>query len=228
MQAIGLIGIFAYLFYDSMAAAVVLCPVGVVYLHEWKEERCREKEMEFRGQFQNSIQILASILKAGYSVENAIRETEKELKPLYPKGCRIRTEYERMGRELKMNLSAEQVLNNFANRVQQEDVKNFVTVFAAAKRIGGDSISILRETVKIISGKIETEREIQTLLASKKLEFRIMCVIPLGMVFYMRLAFPEFLSVLYRNPVGILLMSGCLGIYLYAFRMGSRMIRIEV
>lgn len=223
-----MVGVFAYLFYDTLAACIVLCPVGAGYLHEWIEERCRKKELEFRSQFQNSIQIMASLLKTGYSVENAIRETEKELKPLYPEESRIRREYQRMGRELGMNLSAEDVLKSFANRVQQEDVENFVTVFAAAKRIGGDSIGILRETVRIISGKIETEREIQTLLASKKLEFRIMCVIPLGMVFYMRLAFPEFLSVLYGNLVGILLMSGCLGIYLYAFRVGSRITRIEV
>lgn len=211
-----------------MASAAVLFPVGIIYLHEWREERCRKKEMEFRGQFQNSIQILTALLKTGYSVENAIRETGKELKPLYAKDCRVRAEYERMGRELEMNLSAEQVLQSFAKRVQQEDVDNFVTVFAAAKRIGGDSIGILRETARIISGKIETEREIQTLLASKKLEFQIMCVIPLGMIFYMRLAFPEFLSVLYRNPVGILLMSGCFGVYLYAYRIGNRIIRIEV
>lgn len=218
----------AYLFYDSQAAAVVLFPLGIIYLHEWREELCRKKEMEFRGHFQNSIQILESLLKTGYSVENAVRETGKELKPLYPKQSRIRTEYERMGRELDMNLPAEQVLKGFANRVKQEDVENFVTVFAAAKRIGGDSIGILRETVRIISGRIDTEREIRTMVAAKALEFRIMCVIPLGMVLYMRMAFPEFLSVLYGSLPGVLMMSVCLGIYLYAYRMGSRIIRIEV
>lgn len=223
-----LVSLLAYLFYDSVAAVVLLVPVGIVYMHEWRERQCRKKEMEFRSQFQNSIQILESLLKAGYSVENAVRETEKELKPLYSENSRIRTEYGRMGRELEMNLPAEQVLRSFADRVRQEDVDNFVTVFATAKRIGGDSISILRETVRIISGRIETEREIQTILASKTLEFRIMCVIPLGMVFYMRLAFQEFLSVLYGNPAGILLMSVCLGLYLYAYQMGCRIIRIEV
>lgn len=223
-----LVSLLAYLFYDSVAAVVLLIPVGIVYMHEWRERQCRKKEMEFRSQFQNSIQILESLLKAGYSVENAVRETGKELKPLYLENSRIRAEYGRMVRELDMNLSAEQVLRNFADRVRQEDVDNFVTVFATAKRIGGDSISILRETVRIISGRIETEREIQTILASKALEFRIMCVIPLGMVFYMRLAFPEFLSVLYGNPAGILLMSVCLGLYLYAYQMGGRIIRIEV
>lgn len=161
-------------------------------------------------------------------MENALRETEKELRPLYPQGNRIRAEYERMSRELDMNLTAEQVMKEFAERVRQEDTDNFVTVFAAAKRVGGDSISILRETVRIIGGKIETEREIQTLLAAKRLEFRIMCVIPLGMVFYMRLAFPEFLSVLYGNPAGVILMSVCLGVYIFAYRMGNRLIQIEV
>lgn len=171
---------------------------------------------------------MSSLLKAGYSVENALRETEKELHAMYPDTSRIRSEYERMGRELDMNLAAEQVLAGFAQRIRQEDVENFVTVFAASKRLGGDSIGILRETIQMISGKMETEREIQTLLASKQLEFRVMCVLPLGMIFYMRLAFAEFLSVLYGNPGGILIMSVCLGLYLFAYRMGNQIIRIEV
>lgn len=218
----------AYLFYDSFLAIVVLLPGGIWYLHGWREECSRKKELEFREQFQNSIQILASFLKAGHSVENALREIERELRPLYPEDSRIRIEYERIERELDMNLPAEQVLENFAKRVKQEDVENFVTVFASAKRTGGDSIGIMRETVKVIAGKIETEREIQTLLAAGKLEFRVMCVIPLGIIFYMRFAFPEFLSVLYGNPLGVLLMSICLGIYLIAYRMGNRMIQIEI
>ena len=228
IQTVALIGGMTYLFYDSPAMVLMLIPVGIWYQHEWREERCKKKELEFRGQFQNSIQIVSSLLRAGYSVENAFRETEKELKPLYPSDSRIRKEYERMNRELDMNQSLEYVLKSFAKRVQQEDVDNFVTVFATAKRIGGDSIGILRDTVRMIAGKIETEREIQTLLASKKLEFRIMCVIPLGMIFYMRLAFPEFLSVLYGNPAGGILMSICLGVYLFAYRMGNRMLRITV
>lgn len=221
-------GILAYLFYDSLLATIVLIPVGIYYLRDRIEDCCKKKEMQFRGQFQTSLQILSSLLKAGYSVENAIRETGNELKPLYPRNSRIRTEYKRMERKLDMNLPVEQILKEFAHRVQQEDVDNFVTVFAAAKRTGGDSIAILRETVGMIAGKIETEREIQTLLAAKKLEFQIMCVLPLGMVFYMRLAFPEFLSVLYGNPIGGFLMSACLCVYVFAYLKGKQLIRIEV
>ena len=197
VQSVLLVGTAAWLFYNTWLAVAALLPVGIWYWHEWREECCKRKEQLFREQFQNGIQILSSLLKAGYSVENAIRETE-------------------------------QVLTSFSKRVNQEDVNNFVTVFAAAKRTGGDSISILKETVRIIGGKIKTEREIQTVLAAKRLEFHVMCVIPLGMIGYMRMAFPEFLNVLYGNIPGVLLMTGCMVVYLFAYRLGNRIIKIEV
>ena len=172
-------------------AAIALVPVTIFYLHQWREDYCHKKEQEFREQFQNGMQILSSSLKAGYSVENAVRETEKDLRPLYSKDSRIRREFNRMIHELNMNLTAEQVLKDMARRIRQEDVDNFVMVFATAKRTGGDSISILKNTVQMIGEKIEVEREIQTMLAAKKMEFNMMCIIPLGMVLYMRMARSE-------------------------------------
>lgn len=221
-------GVLAYLFYDTWIAALILQPVGVVYLWEWRKDCCRKKECEFREQFRDSMQIMASVLKVGYSVENAIRETEKELHSLYRKDSRIRREYERMVRRMNMNVTAAQVLQEFAGRVRQEDAKNFAAVFIIAKHFGGDSIAILKDAVRIISSKIETEGEIQTILAAKKMEFQIMCVIPLGMIFYMRMAFSQFLAVLYGNLAGNLLMSICLALYVFAYYMGRRMIQIEV
>lgn len=227
-RAVLLDAMLSYLFYNTWIAAILLIPVSIFYLYQWREDYCHKKEQEFRGQFQNGMQILSSALKAGYSVENAIKETEKDLRPLYLEDSRIRREFKRMIHELNMNLTAEQVLKEMARRIQQEDVDNFVTVFATAKRTGGDSISILKDTVQMIGDKIEVEREIQTLLASKKLEFHVMCIIPLGMVLYMRMAFPEFLSVLYGGLPGVILMSICLGVYAFAWRMGTKMIQIEV
>ena len=218
----------AYLFYNHWAAVAALIPVSIFYLHQWREDYCHKKEQEFREQFQNGMQILSSSLKAGYSVENAVRQTEKDLRPLYPENSRIRREFNRMTHELDMNLTAEQVLKDMARRICQEDVDNFVMVFTTAKRTGGDSISILKNTVQMIGEKIEVEREIQTLLAAKKLEFNVMCIIPLGMVLYMRMAFPEFLTVLYGSIVGVILMSACLAVYGFAWRLGTKIIQIEV
>ena len=228
VKGIMLLGMTAYLFYDSWIAALVFIPALYIYLILWKARVCREKEQEFREQFRVSIQTMASALNIGYSVENAVRETARDLKPLFRRDSRIRKEFERMIHQLDINQPVEQVMSELADRVSQEDVENFVIVFSAAKRTGGDSISILRTAVRDISDKIEAEKENQTLLASKKLEFKVICIIPFGILFYMRLAFPEFMQVLYGNLAGAALMTVCLGIYAAAYRMGEKLVEIEV
>ena len=127
-----------------------------------------------------------------------------------------------------MNMSAEEVLKGFAERTGQEDIENFVNVFAAAKKSGGDSIAVIRDAVKIISGKIDTEKEIQTMIASKKMEFDIMCAVPFAIILYMKLTFGEFLNVLYGNMAGAAIMSLCIFVYMGAYVYGRKIIRIEV
>lgn len=218
--------LLAYLFYNEIWAVVMLLPVGGFLLREELKDCCQKKETEFRVQFQESMKLMMSALKVGYSVENAIRSAEGDLEKVYPKNSRICKEFRRMRYELDMNRTAEQVLKAFAERVKQEDVDDFVTVFSAAKRAGGDSIAILKNAVRMIGDKIEVEREIQVMLAAKKLEFQVMCVVPLGLVLYMRMAFPEFFDVLYGNVVGVIVMSVCLGIYGLAWQMGRKITAI--
>lgn len=221
-------GMAGYLFYDSWLAVFLVIPGVCVYLVQWQKEQCHNKEQEFREQFRTGIQAMAAAMNVGYSVENAIREAARDMKPLFQKQCRIQKEFNRMIYQLDMNRTAEQVLDEFARRVGQEDVDSFVTVFITAKRTGGDSITIIRNAVHDIGEKIEVEKEIQTLLAAKKLEFNVMCIIPFGIILYMRLAFPEFMGVLYGNVLGAALMSGCLGIYTAAYKLGKNLVDIEV
>lgn len=222
LQTLGLMGMLSYLFYDSVWAFFALLPFGVLYYMEWIKNCCQKKMLDFREKFQESMKLMSASLKTGYSVENAIRETEKDLKTLYPTSSRICREYSRMRYELDLNRTAEQVLTAFAQRVQQEDAQDFVIVFSTAKRAGGDSISILKNAVQMIGEKMEVEREIQVLLAAKKLEFRMICILPLGLLLYMRFTFTEFFHVLYGNLLGVVLMSGCLAVYALAWKLGKK------
>lgn len=228
LKATAATAVMSYVFYDSLIPAPLLLPVWMIYMRDWHDDISRKKEQELRQQFRDSIQVMASALKAGYSVENAIREAGKDISPVYSEETRIRKEFERMERQMDMNMSAEEVLKGFAERTGQEDIENFVNVFAAAKKSGGDSIAVIRDAVKIISGKIDTEKEIQTMLASKKMEFDIMCAVPFAIILYMKLTFGEFLNVLYGNMAGAAIMSLCIFVYMGAYVYGRKIIRIEV
>lgn len=228
LKATAATAVMSYVFYDSLIPAPLLLPVWMIYMRDWHDDISRKKEQELRQQFRDSIQVMASALKAGYSVENAIREAGKDISPVYSEETRIRKEFERMERQMDMNMSAEEVLKGFAERTGQEDIENFVNVFVAAKKSGGDSIAVIRDAVKIISGKIDTEKEIQTMIASKKMEFDIMCAVPFAIILYMKLTFGEFLNVLYGNMAGAAIMSLCIFVYMGAYVYGRKIIRIEV
>ena len=228
LKATAATAVMSYVFYDSLIPAPLLLPVWMIYMRDWHDDISRKKEQELRQQFRDSIQVMASALKAGYSVENAIREAGKDISPVYSEETRIRKEFERMERQMDMNMSAEEVLKGFSERTGQEDIENFVNVFAAAKKSGGDSIAVIRDAVKIISSKIDTEKEIQTMIASKKMEFDIMCAVPFAIILYMKLTFGEFLNVLYGNMAGAAIMSLCIFVYMGAYVYGRKIIRIEV
>lgn len=227
-KGILLIGMISYLFYGTWICTILFSPYLIWYIKSWEKQLVKKKQTKFRLQFKEAIQSLSAALNVGYSVENAMRETIKDLKGIYKKDDMILREFSYMIRQLQMNVSVETVLQNFAQRTADEDVQTFVTVFNMAKRSGGDTLEIIRNAVRQMGEKIDVEREITTLVSGKKLELKIMTMIPLGMVLYMKISFPEFLDVLYGNVAGVIIMSICLLVYLVAYEVGRRIVEIEV
>lgn len=228
LQGIMIIGAVSYLFYGTILCAVLLSPYLICYFKSWETQIIKKKKQIFQLQFKEAIQALSAALNVGYSVENAMRETWKDLQVLYQKDEKILREFQYMIRQLEMNIPVETVLKEFTVRTEEEDVQLFVTVFSLAKRSGGDMIQIIRNAVNQISEKVEVKREIETIMAAKKLEFQIMSVIPFGMICYLRISFPEFMDVLYGNVLGVFIMSVCLVMYVTAYEIGKRIVEIEV
>lgn len=218
----------AYLFYRSLLALPFLSPVFFWYIFQWERSSIKKKEQEFQLQFKEALQALSASLNVGYSMENAVKEAKKDLSLLYGPEVRIMREFSLMIHQLNMNVTAEQAFLEFAGRVEQEDAVNFAAVIVTAKRSGGDLMEILRSSITQICDKIEVKKEIQTLLAAKRLEFLVMAAIPFGILFYMQFSFPEFMGVLYGTALGTSLMTGCLLIYLGACYLGMKIIEIEV
>lgn len=88
--------------------------------------------------------------------------------------------------------------------------------------------TVMKNTWRILSGKIDTEREIASSIASRKYEQTIMNVIPLGIILYIQVSFPDFMNVLYGNLLGVTVMTVCLGIYVLSLGIGWKIMRIEV
>lgn len=218
----------SWIYYRSWMAVLVLAPAGVWYYFQILDDRIRKKEQEFLVQFKELLQTFSSLLNTGYSVENAVRESLKEMQVLYKDDVSILRELEIMVRQIRMQIPVEQAVEELAERTKLTDVENFAGVFVTAKRSGGNMMKIIRNTADQIGDKIDVKREIDTILAAKKYEFHIMTLIPSGIVLYMTVSFPEFMGRLYGNVIGTGVMTGCLVVYLGAYKLGQKIIEIEV
>ena len=228
VRAAGITGVTAWLYYRSFWMMIPLLPILMWHLRMMEEEGARKKEEEFQLQFKEAILSVSAALNTGYSVENAFHEARKELRRIYKEEDRIMKELKIITRQLKMNVPVEQALEEFGVRAGAGDARNFAAVFVSAKKSGGNMIAIIKDTVRQIGDKIDVKREIDTILAAKRYEFRVMSLIPYAIISYMSLSFPEFMDSLYGNVLGIGVMTACLGIYMGAYYLGARMIRIEV
>lgn len=228
LQGLAILSLISYLFYGTLWCTILLTPYLIRYMKSWENQVMKKKKYLFQLQFKEAMQSLSAALNVGYSVENAIREAWKDLQLLFQKEDLILREFQFMIRQLEMNVPIEKIFIEFANRTEEEDVQLFVTVFSVAKRSGGDLIGIMKRTVNQMSQRTEVRKEIQTLTSAKVMEFRIMSIIPFAMICYLKLCFPEFVSVLYGNFFGVIVMSVCLIVYATAYEFGKRLVEIEV
>lgn len=228
LQGCCVIAAISYLFYGNVFYTILFSPYLIWYIKSWEKEKIKQKKATFRLQFKEAIQSLSAALNVGYSVENAMREVSKDLKTMYKKDDTILKEFALMIRQVQMNVPVETAFDDFATRTGDEDVQTFVTVFNMAKRSGGDTLEIIRNTVRQMGEKIDVERDIENILAAKKLEFRILTFIPFGMILCLKFSFAEFMDVLYGNAVGAFVMSVCLAIYFVAYEIGKKIVEIEV
>ncbi|WP_330612015.1 type II secretion system F family protein [Anaeromicropila herbilytica] len=228
LRGLFLSSIIAYLFYRSILSILLFSPYFILYCKQQKKKCIKTRKWNLNIQFRDAIINISGALNAGYSIENAIKQSTEDLKLMYEKDSYIVKEFEYMTRQLKNNQTIEDVFLDFSNRSKVEDICNFTEVFITAKRTGGDLIKIIRRTSNSISDKIEVKREIITLITAKKFESSIMNFIPLGIILYMWLFSPGFMDPLYGNIKGVVVMSAALVLYGVAYKISQKIIDIEV
>ena len=216
------------LFYDSWMIGLILFILLIPLLKVERERLQKKRKRQLARQFRDGMQALAAALSAGYSVENAFAQAVQELQRIYGAGELLPQEFAGICRKMEMNLPVEGLLQDLAERSGLPDVQEFAAVFSLIKRSGGPLPEMLRGVTRTMAEKGELEEEIRTLMAGKRMEFMLMCVLPALILAYVRLGNPGFMDPVYTGLRGRLFMSACLAVYALAVWLGQRLIQIEV
>ena len=228
MKSLLVVLILDYFFYQSAWALIPLSGIGFLYYQTEKKALLRKKKELAREQFKELMLLVSTGQKAGFSAENAFIASYQDMKALYGKDssiCRMICEL-KTGRE--NNISFSRLWKQIGKRIEITEIREFAQVYEIARESSGNMASVMEKTADIIIRRIETEKEITVLLSARRLEQKIMNVMPFFIMLYISFTTPDYFKGLYHSVQGILVMSFCLLVYLGAYRLSIQIISIEI
>ena len=217
----------AILFFNSIIFVFLVMPFGVFIWKMDKERFLTKRKNILKKEFKEMIVSLSGNLGAGYSVEQGIMVSLKDF--CQNKDCMyIKDELLIIANGIRYNQSVEDLFMDFGKRSGIKEVSDFADMIVIAKTYGGNIVSIIKQTAKNISEKIITETEIETVISSKKLEGKIMLLMPFFMMLYLRVTNRDYMDILYSSTLGKIVMSISLIVIIFAGFWIKKITGIEV
>lgn len=193
-----------------------------------KEDKYKSNMSEFDMEFKELLVALADALGSGYSVENAFKDAEENLRVMFGAKGMIINDLQIINAKIAMRIPAEQAFLEFSESYPSEEAKSFAGVFSFAKRLGGEYVKNLRRTVEKMEEKLELKQDIRAVISQKQMEFKVMSVMPVGILCYVKITSGDFLSSLYGNIAGMIAMTVCIAVYASAIVLGRKIVDIRI
>nr|WP_302624681.1 hypothetical protein [uncultured Eubacterium sp.] len=219
--------IISILFYGTIYAVVILLPLGVPIYREQKRRIINKKKKELKVQFKDMLMVMSDSLKTGYSVSNALKESYKDMVSMYGRYSYICEELRIMISKIKLNVREEDIFKDFAKRTGLREAILFSRIFSVAKRTGGNMTEVIGSVTDSIVLKENVREEIEVSTTEKKTEQKIMTLIPMALILYVKMMSPDFLNIMYETNVGRIVMTICLVLYVLAFLWAQKIVEFN-
>lgn len=167
-------------------------------------------------------------LTAGKSIEQAILGAREGFQGHVGAGHPVLLGLEQLYRGLELHIPVEENVRKFGEETQVEVIEDFAVVFEISRRQGGRMTSTLERTIQQIYERIDLRLEIHAMIAAKKLEQRIMCVMPFCILFFVGKASGGYFEPLYHNIQGVFIMSICMCVYIAGVWWGEKLTEVRI
>ena len=212
----------AWLFYDSFVPVIVFALFIPLFIKSVKRLRAQKITEKLTEEFLRSLISVSTSLSAGISPENAFAAAISDMEKMYGKRSLMARELSVINSRVKMGVRLGDALKDFAKRTGIQEIYDFSVVFSVAKDNGADFSTVISSTVEMMEKKRQAECDARVLIRAKQYEQRVMCVIPPGILAYLRLSSGGFIGILYHEPKGIIIMTACLLIYVMAICLSEK------
>jgi tight adherence protein B len=168
------------------------------------------------------MELTARALRAGHSLAAGMHVVAEEMPPP------IGQEFERVYEEQNLGIPLEDALRSLADRVPNLDLKFFVTAVNIQRQTGGDLAEILDRIGYVIRERYKIQGQVKALSAEGRLSGIVLIALPIGLFLMMIWMKPEYIAILWQDPLGIKMSIFAIVMMLVGSFMIKKMVEIKV
>ena len=172
---------------------LLVVPLGAKLLLGFRAGR---RQAAFADQLDDSLQLMASSLRAGHSLLRAVDSVSHEAEaPTSEEFARIVNET-RVGRDLN------DALDEVAERMGSDDFTWVAQAIAIHREVGGNLAEVLDAVGHTIRERNAIRRQVKALSAEGKLSAIVLMALPFGVTGFLSVSNPEYLATFTESLVG--------------------------
>jgi tight adherence protein B len=159
--------------------------------------RKRKKRMErFERQLPDALELISRALKAGHAFTGGLRMVADEF------GDPMGVEFGKTVDEINFGVSVPDALMNLTQRVDCEDLKFFAVSVIVQRETGGNLSEILEVLGRLIRERFKFQGRVRILSAEGRMSAAVLVVMPFVVVGILTLINPDYMTVLFSDPIG--------------------------
>ncbi len=197
--AVALAVLFTLLSGFNIIATFIGLVIGLLLPYAYIAIKDERRKARFAAQLPDTLQLLSGSLAAGYSLPQAIDTVVRE------SDGPMAAELNRAIVEARLGVPIEDALDTVARRMNSVDFAWVVMAIRIQREVGGNLAEVLSSVAATMRERERLRRQVDVLSAEGRLSAVILTLLPILFIVYLVIARPEYLSVLYQTPIGLLM-----------------------
>lgn len=202
----------------ALLAGAALGALPWLYLQRKRHQRLALMER----QLPEALDLMARALRAGHAFSSGLQMAGDELaEPLAG-------EFRLVHDEINYGTSLQQALGNLGERVPVTDLRYFIVAVLIQRESGGNLTEMLGNLSHLIRERLKLHAKVRVLSSEGRMSAWILGLMPFGLAALLNLLNPEFMSALWTDPIGTLILKWLAVLMVIGLLMLRRIARIRV
>ena len=163
----------------------------------------KRREKKFTSDFANAIDVIVRSVKSGLPTSDALRIVAQEFRD--PVGG----EFKKLVEGMKMGVTLEQSLHKMFENMPTTEVSFFGIVMTIQQKTGGNLSEALGNLAGVLRDRKRLQGKIKAMSSEAKASAMIIGSLPPAVAFIVYLTTPGYISLLFTERTGNLLLAGC-------------------